>query len=367
MFTKTKINKGTVALVFKEGEYVRFLTAGKHRLGWGETTVIYDLTKVFMPQHDLSLYLQDEALREILEVVEITDHEIVLRFENAVFKGILGAGRHAYWKGLVDYKFIRVDLGEREVTQDIHLNVLQRYELKPYLTTIQVESFEKALLFEGERYLRTLDSGVHYFWKTAKNLTVRKADLRQLQLEVNGQEILTKDKAGLRANFVLQYRIVDMEKALIEVKDYAKQLYLLTQLALREYMSAYSLDEILNKKDEGSDFVRKTLKTKAKDLGLEVLGGGLKDLILPGEVREIMNKVLIAQKQAQANTITRREETASTRSLLNTAKLLEENEMLFRLKEMEYVEKIADKITGITVSGDGKVLDRLRDIFTTGK
>ena len=80
-----------------------------------------------------------------------------------------------------------------------------------------------------------------------------------------------------------------------------------------------------------------------------------------------MNQVLMAQKQAQANVITRREETASTRSLLNTAKLMEDNEMLFALKEMEYVEKIADKIGQITVAGNGGVVKQLKEIFELNK
>lgn len=76
-----------------------------------------------------------------------------------------------------------------------------------------------------------------------------------------------------------------------------------------------------------------------------------------------MNQVLVAEKRAQANIITRREETASTRSLLNTAKLLEENAMLFRLKEMEYVEEIAEKINNISVSGNGQIVDQLKQLF----
>ena len=80
-----------------------------------------------------------------------------------------------------------------------------------------------------------------------------------------------------------------------------------------------------------------------------------------------MRQVLIAQKKAEANVITRREETASTRSLLNTAKLMEENAMLFKLKEMEYVEKIADKINSISLSGGNQVLDQLRNIFVPAK
>jgi hypothetical protein len=81
-------------------------------------------------------------------------------------------------------------------------------------------------------------------------------------------------------------------------------------------------------------------------------------------MKEIMNQVLVAQKKAQANVIFRREETASTRSLLNTAKFMEENEMLYKLKEMEYVEKIADKIGEITLNGNGNMVKQLREIFS---
>jgi hypothetical protein len=99
----------------------------------------------------------------------------------------------------------------------------------------------------------------------------------------------------------------------------------------------------------------------------EVRYCGVRDIILPGEVKEIMNQVLVAQKKAEANVIMRREETASTRSLLNTAKLMEENTMLFKLKEMEYVEKIADKINSISLSGGNQIVDQLKDIFVPKK
>jgi regulator of protease activity HflC (stomatin/prohibitin superfamily) len=101
-----------------------------------------------------------------------------------------------------------------------------------------------------------------------------------------------------------------------------------------------------------------------EDLGVSLLSCGIKDVILTGEMKEIMNQVLIAEKKAQASVITRREETAATRSLLNSAKLMEENKMLYKLKEMEYVEKIADKIGEITVNGNGGMVKQLKEIFT---
>ena len=187
------------------------------------------------------------------------------------------------------------------------------------------------------------------------------------QAEINGQEILTKDKAALRINGQAQYKVVDIEKALLQNKDYDKQLYVAFQLALREYIGGFSFDELLEKKETIAPFILKAVSDKALALGVEVTGFGIRDIILPGDVKEIMNQVLIAEKKAQANIIMRREETASTRSLLNTAKLMEDNNMLFKLKEMEYVEKIAEKISNITVSGNGQLVEQLKQIFIPQK
>ena len=185
------------------------------------------------------------------------------------------------------------------------------------------------------------------------------------QLEINGQEILTKDKAALRINGQTQYKVVDVEKALLQNKEYDKQLYVAFQLALREYVSTMGFDELLEKKETIAPFVLERVKSEAEKLGVAVAGFGIRDIILPGDVKEIMNQVLVAEKKAQANIIMRREETASTRSMLNTAKMMEENATLWKLKEMEYMEKIADKINTISVAGNGQILDQLKQIFVS--
>ncbi|WP_207632444.1 slipin family protein [Foetidibacter luteolus] len=208
---------------------------------------------------------------------------------------------------------------------------------------------------------------MYYWWKNNIAVSVGKVDTRQLQLEINGQEILTRDKAALRLNGQAQYKVVDIEKALLYNKDFDKQLYVAFQLALREYIGGLSFDELLEKKESIAPFILKAVTEKALACGIEVNDFGIRDIILPGDVKEIMNQVLIAEKKAQANVIMRREETASTRSLLNTAKLMEENSMLFKLKEMEYVEKIADKITNISLSGNGVLIEQLKQIFVPQK
>ena len=166
---------------------------------------------------------------------------------------------------------------------------------------------------------------------------------------------------------VCNYRITDPERLVKLVDGTAAQLYSYAQLVLREYIGRYRLDELLAQREEISRYVGEKMKEKEQQLCVEFIGAGIKDIILPGEIRDIMNTVLIAEKRAQANVIMRREEVASTRSLLNTAKMMDENKTLFKLKEMEYLEKICDKVGSITINGGGSVLEQLAELAGTQK
>ena len=364
---KVRINAGFAGLVFRNGNFRKVIPEGTYWLPPASRVMTYDMSKPFFPPIALNVLLRDEKLKAMLALVEVKDNEIVLQFEDGIFKSVLTPGRYTFWKGVTEYKFVPVNLSKFEITEDIPLEILQNREVLNYIRVYVVESYEKGLLFLSGKFEKVLETGVFYFWKNAVPIAVMKADLRQMQVEVTGQEILTRDKAGLRINFNASYKVVDIEKALIENKDFEKQLYILLQLTLREFVGTLSLDELLENKQAIAEYVFNAISEKAGTLGVQVIGCGVKDIILPGEVKDIMNQVLVAQKQAQANTITRREETASTRNLLNTAKLMEENEMLFKLKEMEYVEKIADKINTISLSGGNQVVDQLKAIFSPGK
>ncbi len=364
---RVRINTGKIGLVFKNENYKKVLTEGTYWLMLNEYVRIYDLANIFNPSVELNILLRDKELAQYLTLVEVKDNEIALMYKDGIFQYVLTPGKYAYWKGVVDFTFTKADLSKIEITEDISLNILQKAEVANYVRVFIVSSYEKGLLYIDGKLEQELETGIYYFWKNAVPVNVLKADLRQQQMEISGQEILTKDKAALRINFYTQYIVSDVIKALTENKDYEKQLYIIMQLALREFIGTLTLDEILEKKESINQYIIENVREKAENLGVEIKDTGVRDIILPGDVKDIMNQVLIAQKKAQANIITRREETASTRSLLNTAKLMEENEMLFKLKEMEYVEKIAEKINSISLSGGNQVVEQLKDIFTPKK
>lgn len=363
MFKNVQIKAYQVGLVFKNRNLIEILKEGNHWIFGNKSVEIHEMKNQFTTTEDLNLVLKNGSLNSMLEVIDVKDGEIVLVQENGIFKEVLNVGQYAFWKGILNREFQKIDLTKVEITEKISKTILENMKLKNFTRKFVVTNQYKGLLLIDGKLTKVLEAGTYYFWNNEISVEVKAIDMRMQQMEIAGQELLTKDKAMLRINFYVRFQVVNIEKALMENKEYDKQLYILMQLALREFVGALTLDELLVKKDSVGKEILENLGSKAEDLGLKASDAGIRDVILTGEMKEIMNQVLIAEKKAQANSIMRREETASTRSLLNTAKLMEENEVLWKLKEMEYMEKIADKIGDITVSGNSNILSQLKEIF----
>jgi len=172
-------------------------------------------------------------------------------------------------------------------------------------------------------------------------------DTRAQASEVSGQEILTRDKLSLRVNLSASWKVVDARVAKADVVDFKEALYRELQFALRMAIGTRTLDELLANKQQLDGVIFEQAAGRIAAFGISLISVGVKDLILPGEMKELLNQVVHAEKAV----IKRREETAATRSLLNAAKLMEESPILLRLKELEALEKVSEKIVSLTVFG----------------
>lgn len=361
---KVNVASYQIGLLFKGKELVRVLQEGVYWV-WNtrQIELLTRTTEVKSTVLALDLLLRNEELAAMVDVIDVKDGELVLLFEKGIFHAVLTAGRYAYWKGEMGRTFERVDFSKVTIEDTVNGAVLENDRLKSYVRKLTIANQHKGILFIDGKLSTILDAGTYYYWNNAISMEVKTVDMRVQQMEVSGQELLSKDKASLRINFYIRYEVTDIMKAVTENKEYDKQLYILVQLALREFVGAMTLDELLNRKNEVGAAMIGLLSTKAASLGVRVADAGIRDVILSGEMRDIMNQVLVAEKKAQANIIMRREETASTRSMLNTAKMMEENTVLWKLKEMEYVERIADKIGTISLSGNSNIIGQLKEIF----
>jgi regulator of protease activity HflC (stomatin/prohibitin superfamily) len=181
-------------------------------------------------------------------------------------------------------------------------------------------------------------------------------------MEVSGQDILTRDKVSLRINLTALWQVADAVLARAALTNSVEYIYKEMQFALREAIGSRTLDELLGAKGELDREIHAAARDRIEQHGIRLVSVGIKDVILPGEMKEILNRVVEAEKVAQANLIKRREETAATRSLLNTARLMDENPTLLRLKELETLEKVTEKVDKLTVFGglDGVLKDVVR-------
>ncbi len=229
----------------------------------------------------------------------------------------------------------------------------------PLLESVTVEPGHAGLFFKDGRHEATLAPGAHAFWTGVARARVVDVDLREQVLDVAGQDIMTADKVTLRLNAVVVFKVADPLKAATAVEDHRQALYREAQLALRAVVGTRELDALLSDKDAVGRELDAALRVRAGAFGVEVVSLGIRDVILPGEMKELLNKVTEARKAAEANLITRREETAAMRSQANTARILESNPTLMRLRELEVLEKVSEKAKLNVLVGEKGLTDRV--------
>jgi regulator of protease activity HflC (stomatin/prohibitin superfamily) len=356
----------SIAKILDPGVYWIFDPLGRVKID------VYDITEPTFKHafEDVLIKDQPALCEQYFQRVELGEYEVGLVYKNDKLASVLApATRQLYWKGPVD---VRVEV--QDIASDFEVPRAQvrliayaraseladavRFAVYP----VEVADKSVGLLFVDGELVKTLMPGLYAFWKYNRTIKVEQVDTRLQAMEVSGQEILTKDKVSLRANLSAQYQITDPVTAVKALVDVTGTLYRELQFALRASIGTRSLDTLLGDKGELDRVVFETVRDKVAEYGVVMKSVGVKDVILPGDMKDILNQVVQAEKAAQANIIKRREETAATRSLLNTARLMDENPVLLRLKELEALEKVTEKIDKLTVFGglDGVMQDMVK-------
>ncbi len=354
--------------LIRNGRFVKMLLPGKHTyLSLSGYEVLVDEISDSVNTHSIPLevLMKDADFRSSVLVVNKTENAVALLKKDGVPFKVLDGTRHVLWNTDNRYQIEVISCEDPYIPAVFSKDALKVIPLNLYNKITVANGTVGFLYFDG-KLQKQLDAGVYYLWNNQYAITCETVDIKQQQLEIGGQEILTSDRVSIRLNILASYKVVEPQMFVESISRPYEQVYSFVQMTVRELIGQKRFDEILEEKEKISTHILEILKQKQTSLGVSFSSAGIKDIILPGDVRDIMNSVLIAEKAAQANVIARREEVASTRSLLNTAKLMEENETLYKLKELEYLEKICDKVGSISVSG-GDLLGQLRDIIGVRK
>lgn len=370
-FDRVMVKENERALALYKGRFMGILTPGEHRLrnvrGLLEIEM-HDLNRPeFVSAFENALFREqpDVAAAHLTEVRTDRDEVAVIYRDGRLFGILKPDGRTVFWTDAGPWTVDRIDVSESLDVPKQLANRLLRASKTERVAQFEVAEGQTGLLYVGGEFVRTLDAGTHLFWDIGRKVTVKLVDSRRQSLDVTGQEVLTKDRVTIRINLAAEYRVVDPVKAASKVKDFNEALYRALQYAFRKTLGAKTLDQILENKVTVDAEVADKVRSEMAAIGIEVGEIALKDVVLPGDMREILNQVVAAEKEAEANVIRRREETNATRSLLNTAKVMSENPVMLRLKELEALEQIAGKVECLTVhNGTGGLMNdlvKLRD------
>lgn len=359
---RVRIRSFEKGLLFKDKEFMKILGPGRY---WyvdptDKTEIdVVSMRDPWLVHSDLDLIVKSGLLGSDAQVLELSDSQRGLVWIDNRFAKVIGPGRYVVWHG---FKDVRVELIDASPSNFVHSElraILESESAGEELITYVVGDGMVGVLFIDGVLKDVLLSGCHAFWRRTGQVNVALVDTRESTLDVGGQEIMARDKVSLRLNGLATYRVIDPVKAVTVVDNFEQALYRETQLALRAVVGTRDIDELLADKDSFAVKVKDIISARVKDFGLHIIGFGIRDIILPGDMKELLNKVVESKKAAEANLITRREETAAMRSQANTAKLLADNPTLMRLRELELLEKVAASSNLNIVCGDGPISDRV--------
>jgi regulator of protease activity HflC (stomatin/prohibitin superfamily) len=340
-------------LVYVDGKPAQYLGPGRHRVRvplWSETEVDRLDSDVLMA----------ELRAEVLALVPASDIRRVTLSPNE--RAVVSRrGRPVKWLLSGEWQVWTVDPSVSVEVIDVTGVATEplRDEVKALVPSTD---YVEATAAEGTTVVRYVDgaldavlgAGRHAAWTVRRKVNLAVIDLREHQLAVSGQEVMTKDRVSLRLNLSAAWRVADVRRLATVARAPEEVLYVAVQLAAREAVSTRTLDELLAAREQLGLHLAPTVAQRAASIGLELLDLGVKDLILPGEMKTLLNRVIEAQKEAEANVIFRREETAATRSMAQTAKVLAENPLVVRLKELEAYKELAAKVGQVhLVLGEG--------------
>lgn len=363
MFKSIRVKLDERVVLFKNGLPIKACGPGRHRVwGWNVTEQRWDTDKlVFRALPEVRAVLPNDWFHE----VNIGGTERGVLYRDAQPVVFLRPGVHRYWVADASVRLAVFSVDEPLPPLTAELEAL--IPTAEYVD-VTVQEHEKGLHFKQGRLVAVLEPGRYKLWTHPEAKShITSVDMRRAEVAIAGQELMTRDKVTLRLTLTVEYAVQDPVLATQRVASLRDSLYLAVQLAARDYVAGVTLDELLEGRDALTRYLEGDVVPKAVRFGARVDRIGVKDVVLPGEMKTLLNRVIEAEKAAAANVILRREETAATRSLVNTARLMADQPVLMRLKELEALKDIATQIKEVRVVVGSEHLKGLLPVGLLGK
>jgi regulator of protease activity HflC (stomatin/prohibitin superfamily) len=219
---------------------------------------------------------------------------------------------------------------------------------------VRVWEWEKGLKYFQGRFTGVVDPG--RYWICTYNSSITCIDMRPRIVVTTGQEVLSADNIALKISVAIRYRVIDPVRAVHSQQHYEQAAYLLVQIAIREAVGGYPIDDLLEKRFEVDGILMARTGKQFDELGLELISVNIRDITFPGDLKKVFALAVKARKEGQAALERARGETAALRNLANAARLMEDNPKLLQLRTIQALSESSGNTLVLSMAGAQGVL-----------
>lgn len=203
----------------------------------------------------------------------------------------------------------------------------------------QINQYERGVKFTQGKFSGMMDPGWRIVWPVFQSF--QKIDIRTKAADVPDQEAITKDNVSTRISAVIYYRVIDAQKAILEVEDFFFAVHQLAQTTMRNVIGEVELDELLADRDEVASRIKKSVDLTTEKWGLEIISVELKDIILPDSMKRTMAKQAEAERERRATIINSEGEVIAAKNLAKAAELMSERPGALHLRTLNSINDIS--------------------------
>ncbi|PTM02214.1 MAG: hypothetical protein DA407_15355 [Bacteroidetes bacterium] len=222
-----------------------------------------------------------------------------------------------------------------------------------------VYEYKRALKFRFGKYISTLQPG--FRWIIPIIETIQVVDIRIITINVVSQEVMTEDNVPCSIDGVVFFKIVNPEKAVLEVEEYNFAITQLSQAALRDVCGKVELDTILSKREEMGKNIKSIVEIETREWGIEIIDVKIKDIQLPENMKRMMANQAEAERSRRARIILAQAEEQAADALLNAGRKIDQSPSAIKLRLYQTLSNIAaEKNSTILFPFPEEALPRLR-------
>ncbi|MDQ0468128.1 slipin family protein [Labrys wisconsinensis] len=207
--------------------------------------------------------------------------------------------------------------------------------------------YERAVVFRLGKFNRTAGPGLYIVWPLIE--WQNKLDLRTITKDVEQQEAITRDNVPIKVNAVIWFRIVDAERAVMQVREVANAVVQVSLTTLRTVLGQHTLDDILKAQDTISDVMQKTIDTVTEPWGVKVERVQMKNVEIPPTMQRAMAQEAEALREKRARLIKAEAELDAAEQLRNAAEVIMQNPAGLELRRMQMITEVGAEQNTMTI------------------